>query len=223
MSRTKIANGPDGLQKLFSTPSLMNGEDADVYAELYARVEEVAQHKDVWDQMMVSDVVNHFWEQQRYRRCTGTIINSKRRNALGNILRDGIGLNSNDANTLLDIYFGVTRRDELGFGDFACSDPAHIPSTRRGIISYLKEHGFDEIDIDRLAMESSVGVLADLENLALKHEIRREAILHELERRREGRRQQQESPGRQNLEGRVRALGKDLADAPSPPLADPSS
>jgi hypothetical protein len=59
----------------------MNGEDPAVYAKLYARVEEIAQPRDVWDQMMVSDVVNHFWEQQRYRHCTGTINNVKRREA----------------------------------------------------------------------------------------------------------------------------------------------
>jgi hypothetical protein len=32
---------------LFSTPSLMKGEDPDVYAELYAQVEEVVQPQDV--------------------------------------------------------------------------------------------------------------------------------------------------------------------------------
>jgi hypothetical protein len=70
------------LEKLFTTPSLMKGEDGNVYAELYALVEAVAQPKDVWDQMMVSDITNHFWERQRYRRCTGAIVNSKRRAAL---------------------------------------------------------------------------------------------------------------------------------------------
>jgi hypothetical protein len=217
MSTAKTDQISRGLERLFSTPSLMNGEDADVYAALYARVEEVAQPKDVWDQMMVSDVVNHFWEQQRYRRCTGTIINSKRRNALENILRHAIGLNPEDVRTVADIYFGVTRYEETDLGGITYPDPAQIPSTRRGVISFLKEHGFDVTDIDRLAMESSVDVLADLENLALKHEIRREAILRELERRREGRRQQRESPGRQKLNGRVRALGEGLADAPPSP------
>lgn len=227
MSTAKTDQMFRGLERLFSTPSLMNGEDANDYAELYARVEEVAQPSDVWDQMMVSDVVNHFWEQQRYRRCTGTIINSKRRDALENILRHAIGLNPEDVRKVADIYFGVTRDetefDPLGrlLGEVRYS--ARIPSTRRGVISFLKAQGFEESDIDRLAMESSVDVLADLENLALKHEIRREAILRELERRREGRRQQRESPGRQKLNGR-RALGEGLADAPpSLPLADPSS
>jgi hypothetical protein len=46
--------------------------------------------------MMVSDITNHFWEQQRYRRCTGAIVNSKRRAALLTILRTGIELNSKD-------------------------------------------------------------------------------------------------------------------------------
>jgi hypothetical protein len=69
----------DTLEKLFTTPSLMNGEDGRVYAELHALVEAVAQPEDIWDQMLVCDVTNHFWEQQRYRRCTGAIVNSKRR------------------------------------------------------------------------------------------------------------------------------------------------
>jgi hypothetical protein len=79
MSQMERKELPRGLDRLFPTPSLMNGEDAEVYAELCARVEEVVQPKDVWDHMTVSDMVNHFWEQQRYRRCTGAIINSGRR------------------------------------------------------------------------------------------------------------------------------------------------
>src|SRR6516225_3991505 len=49
---TRFDNVSDGLRGLFSTPSLMMGEDPHVYAELYRRVEEVVQPQDVWDQMM---------------------------------------------------------------------------------------------------------------------------------------------------------------------------
>ena len=83
---TRFDNVSDGLRGLFSTPSLMKGEDPHVYAKLYRQVEEVVQPQDVWDQMDVADITNHFWEQQRYRRCTGTVINSKRRAALERIL-----------------------------------------------------------------------------------------------------------------------------------------
>jgi hypothetical protein len=53
----------------------------------------------------------------------------------------------------------------------------------------MEKHGFLEVDIDRVAMETSVDALGDLESLALKHEIRREAIFRQLERRREKRHQ----------------------------------
>jgi hypothetical protein len=103
MSQTERRKLSRGLDRLFTTPSLMNGEEADVYAELSARVEERVKPKDVWDQMMVSDVVNHFWEQQRYRRCTGAIIDSGRRSALLKILHDRVGPNSGDALNVADI------------------------------------------------------------------------------------------------------------------------
>jgi hypothetical protein len=218
MAHSKSADAPNDLRKLFATPSLMKGEDADVYAELYAQVEEVAQPKDVLDEMMVADVVNHFWEQQRYRRCTGTIVNSKRRDALKSILQHGIGLNSCDTDKLLDIYFEITRCGEPRPSSIY-PDPAEIPTDRAGVISFLKQHGFDETDIDRLAMERSVNTLSDLENLAFKHEIRREAIFWELELRREKREQRQRSSA---LYGRVRATAKNLPKASGPVPTEPS-
>jgi hypothetical protein len=60
----------------------------------------------------------------------------------------------------------------------------------------MEQHGFVETDIDRVAMEASVDTLADLESLALKHEIRREAIVRELERRRKKRSKQLLKPPR---------------------------
>jgi hypothetical protein len=79
----------------------------------------------------------------------------------------------------------------------------------------MEKHGFLETNIDRVVMETSVDTLAELENLALKHEIRREAILRELERRREKRDEKWRiADRRQN--GNVRAPAKDLPEEPSP-------
>jgi hypothetical protein len=96
--------------------------------------------------------------------------------------------------------------------------PAQIPNTRQGLITFLEAHGFDEADIDGLAMERSVDTLAEFETLALKHELRREAILRELESRQERRRQP--PPRRGKLNGKVRALAQDLPHGPSPPVAE---
>jgi hypothetical protein len=191
---TRFDNVSDSLRGLFSTPSLMNGEDPHVYAELYRRVEEVVQPQDVWDQMMVCDITNHFWEQQRYRRCTGTVINCKRRAALEKILREAIRLNDVDTETAADTYFEVARLEEREVIDYATQ--VRIPKTRAGVVDLMEKHGFVETDIDRVAMETSVDTLADLENLAFKHEIRREAIVRELERRRKKRNKQLMKPTR---------------------------
>src|SRR6516164_1337386 len=178
---TRFDDVSDGLRGLFSTPSLMKGEDPHVYAELYRWVEEVVQPQDVWDQMMVYDITSHFWEQLRYRRCTGTVINCKRRAALKIILREAIGVNDVDTETAADAYFEVARLEEREVIDYATQ--VQIPKTRAGVVDLMEKHGFVETDIDRVAMEMSVDTLADLEILALKHEIRREAIVRELERR----------------------------------------
>jgi hypothetical protein len=215
MSQTERRKFSRGLDKLFTTPSLMNGEDEVVFAELYARVEECVQPKDVWDQMLVSDLVNHFWEQQRYRRCTGAIIDSARRTALLKILHDRVGLNPDDATDVADIYFGVVRYEEE-FRQVFHSDPAKIPKTRKGVIILLEKHGFTETDIDRVAIEASVEPLTAIENLALKHELRRDTILCELERRRERRDRQRFSAPTRQINGGGRELGDGLTGASSP-------
>ena len=191
---TRYDKGSDSLRRLFSAPSLMQGEDSDVYAELYARVEEVVQPQDVMDQMMVTDVTNHFWEQQRYRRCTGTVINTKRRAALERILHGAIGLDEVDTETAADTYFEVARLEEREVTDY--STQVRVPKTRAGVVAFMEEHGFVETDIDRAAVETSADALTDLENLAFKHEIRREAIVRELERRRKKRNKQLMRPTR---------------------------
>ena len=175
----------DELRSLFSTPFLMKGESSDLYAELYRRVEEVVQPKDVLDQMMVVDITNHFWEQQRVRRCTRTVIKSKRRAALKRILHGGIGLNDVDSETVADTYFKVARLEEREVTEYATQ--VRIPKTRAGVVELMEKHGFVETDIEEVAMEGSGDTLADLASLAFKHESRREANFRQLERRRKKR------------------------------------
>ena len=117
----------------------MKGENQHLYGELYRRVEEVVRPKDVFDQMMVADIANHFWEQQRYRRCTGTVINSKRRAALVRMLHGAIGLNEVDAETVADTYFGVARLEEREVTDY--STQVRIPKTRAGVVDLMEKNG----------------------------------------------------------------------------------
>jgi hypothetical protein len=217
MEKLKSNGQSNGLNKLLSTPSLMNGEDGEVYAELYAEVEQLVQPANVWDCMRVSDVANRYWEQQRYRRATGSVINGKRREALVTILNVGVGLSPRDARAVADIYFGLVRENpgcvlfssELG--------SVKLPGNRAGVVGLLRRHGFTEADIDHVAVEMAADTLAGLENLALKHEVRREAILTDLMRARE-RREKDKRPARHtHSSGQVVALVKGLSAGTSKP------
>ena len=146
LEASRDSEGFDDFGRLFSTPSLMKGENQHLYGELYRRVEEVVRPKDVFDQMMVADIANHFWEQQRYRRCTGTVINSKRRATLVRMLHGAIGLNEVDAETATDTYFGVARLEEREVTDY--STQVRIPKTRAGVVDLMEKNGFVETDID---------------------------------------------------------------------------
>jgi len=213
---TRFDNISDSLWELVSTPSLVKGEDPAVHAKIHAQVVKVVQPKDVRDQMLVADITNHFWEQQRYRRCTGTIINSRRRAALKRILQGAIGLNDVDTETVADIYFGVERLEEREVTDY--STQARIPKTRADVVAFMGKHGFFESDIERVAMEASVDTLADIESLAFKHEIRREAIFRKLERRRK-KKSATRHRANPRPNGKVRALAKDLPEKPTEPAS----
>jgi hypothetical protein len=222
----------DSLKGLFSAPSLMKGEDPAAYEALYQQVEEVVQPRDVSDQMMVADVTEHFWQQQRLRRCAGTVTNASRRAALAQILLPIV--NKVDAERFADAYFGVIRireprqplqtaytptiRRVAPVGPRKDPPPASAPvppevpeMTREDVVALLKSHGLDESDIDRMAMYLSVDRLAGLENLAFKHELQRQAIFREVERRRKKRAKQQRQNGPERTNGKARP-GRNLDD-----------
>jgi hypothetical protein len=215
----------ESLKGLFSAPSPMKGEDLAAYDALCRQIEEVVQPRDVWDQMMVTDIADHFWQQRRLRRCAGTVTNASRREGLVQILLPVV--NKVDAERFADAYFGVIRirepRQPLQTAytptirrvapvgprkdppPISASAPPEVPQmTREDVVALLKSHGLEETDIDRMAMYMSVDRLAGLENLALKHELQRQAIFREVERRRKKRAKQQRQKGSERANGDAR-------------------
>jgi hypothetical protein len=133
------------------------------------------------------DVTNHFWEQQRIRRCSGGMIDAARRRALLDILMPFVGYHHEPAEQLANIYFGVFQSDAQR-GPFLPphAKPARAP-TKADVVALLERHGLDESAIDIVATRMSVTSLSSMEGLIHKHRIRRDAILQEIERRREKR------------------------------------
>jgi hypothetical protein len=240
---------PELLHGFFRLPSLMKDEDPKVYRALYKQVEDVVQLTDVLDQMMISDITNHFWEQQRIRRCSGTVINNARMEALVKILLPWLHYNRAEAIMLAKAYFLERLRLASGIDDKTSDEqrtepgpenpseqgPAgtenanarqrmqsllppnnpfrHLEETEDSpeemkvisartkvqgniVVGTLAAMGLDESAIDMAAIQGSLDTLAKLEHLAIKHEIRRDEIVLEVERRRQLRKPRQRPNGK---------------------------
>lgn len=73
MSRKKSAtshlsvNPALPLQHLFGPPLLLEGEDLDAYLEFLRLVREHVKPKDIWEEIWISDAVDHTWQIPRLR------------------------------------------------------------------------------------------------------------------------------------------------------------
>ncbi len=121
--------------------------------------------------MLVSDITYHFWEQQRLRSCSDAVVEAAHRDALRRLIMPMLNHCEPLAEAYADAYFGTADKER---------DPA---LDKQEVIALLEKHGLDESAIDVAAIEVSLGTLMRLEALSSKHEIRREEIVLEVERR----------------------------------------
>lgn len=210
---------PDTLVGVFRRSSFVPSESADAYALLYEQVTKVAEPKNVLEQMWVSDVVNHFWASQRIRRSLGALISSARRQALVELLTPMLEDNRQAATALAARYFGTEGVGSLKLNGPSNGNGADPERPKQLVDTLLRKHSLDERAIDAVAMQLSLKSLTGLEDLAHKHELRREAILREFECRRA---KLTGKPGKRT----PLPSGADVQDLPeqeSPPLAtDPA-
>ena len=123
-SSTQVYKPLHGLADLFALPTAINEEDRPAYMRLYTDVTSVVRPKDVFDQMLVSDITSHFWQQQRLRECVGKIAQTDRRRAVLNLLTPMVNHNHVRAAAYADAYFDTDTSTAFGdirnFGTQAC-------------------------------------------------------------------------------------------------------
>ncbi len=159
------------LGGLIGLPARMKAEERSAYSRLYAEVRKVVQPTNVFDQMLVSDITYHFWEQQRLRACSDAVVEAARRDALWRLIMPMLNHCEPLVEAYADAYFGTADKER---------EPAY---DKQDVIALLQKHGLDESAIDPAAIEVSLDTLMRLEALSSKHEIRREEIVLEVERR----------------------------------------
>jgi hypothetical protein len=161
-------------------------ERSAAFRQIRAQVEKEVKPINVFDQMLVDDIAYHFCQQQKLRTCADNLPIVARRKALEHILQSIISDNHKLVETYVDVYFGnEVEPDEDG------------PFTKADVVELLRQYRLDESAIDTVAVELSLGTLTLLEDLSLRHEIRRGDIIREVERRRAQRPERDNSRPRQ--------------------------
>jgi hypothetical protein len=205
-SMKKLVSAGSLQRFLSSAPPLANDQDREIYDELYGEVRELVQPKDICDQMMVTDIANHFWEQMRFRRSEAVIIKANLRRALEEFFEEGLGLPRVSARGFADVYFEFERPHRDLSDTISGLVGSRVEKTREGVIELLAKFNLDESCLNELAVKASLKDLKRLDDLVLRHELRREQILREVERRREQRSARRVSGGNALLAKEVRVL-----------------
>ena len=71
----------------FEEPALLTGEDRTKTLKMLNAVAGYIEPEDVFEQMMVNDTVNYYWEEMRFRRISAALIESAKPEALEVLLR----------------------------------------------------------------------------------------------------------------------------------------
>ena len=155
---------------------IIEGEDPERYEQLLARVAEAIGPIDFIDWLLVKDVVAHSWEIQRSRRHRETVIRMGRLKAMHEILDQAMPIPSAE--------FVFARASEIrGLAAEWLSGNSNAAERVSGI---LHGSGFSIEDVAVHAITVMAVELGRIDLQVERNESRRDSLLQQIERRREG-------------------------------------
>jgi hypothetical protein len=185
-SKTEIAapSVPGRVQPLalFGSAILLEGEDAAAYDQLFARICAAVKPVDIIEEMFVADLVSLEWEVLRWRRLKWSLIQARGREVLQNFL-EPLRKNWIQGEPFPPSLLDMIREDQATkqlVQAYARREPDAVTLVHR----LLTDAG---ASMDGLMAEALAKKLDDIERidrLTSIAESRRNASLHEIERRR---------------------------------------
>jgi hypothetical protein len=163
MSSEEKATNP--IDDLFGEPPLLKGEDKARYMRLRAAVEAEINPKTIFDQIMVRDLTDKYWDEQRIKRNAAALTKGAFMQAL-QILLEPIckGTNEIAAQMSLDYY----RTD---------------PREKKALAVQLAQYGITIEMIEARAMQIAAPGLQAFDRMIANRETSRRHLRKELERR----------------------------------------
>jgi hypothetical protein len=154
---------------LFGPPALIAGEDKAHYMRLRSAIEAEIKPKTIFDQMMVKDQTDKYWEEMRLRRRSAAMIDAKFITALEHLLEP------------FGNPFQVFQTPSNMARDYFSSNAKE----KKVVQSKLDEHGITIEMIQAKAIELSSGGLLTIDRMIANRENSRRMLRKDLERRAE--------------------------------------
>ena len=196
----------EDVRELLGPAWIIEGEDPERYEQLLARVADAVGPADFIDWLLVKDVVAHTWEIQRSRQHRETVIRTGRLKALQQILDQvtpgaegflSIGRNGNIAELAIKWLNGDSE-------------------AAKRVAETLQASGFSLTDIAAHAITVMAVELERIDLQVERHESRRDSLLRQIERRREGWEKRVQRASEDVIEAEFREIA---TDDPKPAVA----
>ncbi len=148
---------------IFGPALLLEGEDEAGYNRFLAEVSGAVKPADIFEEFWVRDVVDLTWEIFRYRRLKAELINSSRSTGVQRLLGS--------------------------LGNFPASDTAQgwaagDPTATKEVSEQLESAGWDMDTVLAQTLAAKLDEVERIDSLIRSAELRRNAVLHEVERHR---------------------------------------
>lgn len=160
----KRANVPAASLAMFGVPSLLEGEDAEAYHAMMARVRAAVKPNDVLEEMWVQDCADQFWETLRLRRQKTELIKANMYRGLKIVLEPLCGYKEAE-----DLTSSWSLRNEEAL---------------ERIEELLESAHLSMAAVEAQAMAEVIEQAERIDRMTVTSEVRRNATLRELERHR---------------------------------------
>jgi hypothetical protein len=157
----------------FGPPPLIAGEDAAAYDEILARIFAAQKPVDFIDEIFLREGADQFWEVQRFRRLWAELMTKKAYDVLVLELKKFILDNADDASN-----------DSSAASDLAIEWRQRKPSAIKRVDSLLASAGLTIHSVLATALRQNLDTFERIEHMIAMSEVRLNATLRELDRRR---------------------------------------
>ena len=166
---------------LLGPAPLITGEDADAYEELRARVAADVAPKDILEEILVHDIVDLTWELLRLRRMKAGLFNATAYKSLRVVLKPLIDRDFQEQDSEVEQESEEETLERYLEENWA----RRIPAAVKRVDQLLQQAGLTMDTVNAQTLSENIEAMERIERMLAALEARRNAVLCEIDRRRE--------------------------------------